>query len=517
MTRSDTPVTSTIELRQLRAFALELLAYSVCELFPGVLLGRGHFTSAGFSYEFVFNQIPNEEMLHIIEEKLRKNFKEISSFETRDMMRENAAMLFEHLEQPLKADEILNQSSNVVSLIKIGEFQDLKPHSLKEPCLGVPKLLHLKSFSKNELTITRIEGTVFPDLQQLKTYVKSLKGIEKKNPIELGKKLGLFELFEEGFFLYPRGEILKQLIVAHVDAMVEEAGYAQISSNLSSNFEKLKPFYRFSEGFANWYSKASSSSENALNESLFELEAASFLKIQQLEGEKTLLDKCISSLQFIEKTIKIFDLNLKWVLCVPNRKEGGSKDRKKEVELLAAAIKASSLCCEEDSELLSSISPMLELIVSDERGVEWKIAALSVSGKTVNLQFGPIEGLMALVIEKTSGQLPAWILPEWVRILPVERGSIAYAKTVQAACRKQKIRTGMDLLGVQAEGSKSLAERLHLAIQHKVPYILIVGESEESKGKVALRRLGSEKSKLIELEEFLALISEQDMNKRVNT
>lgn len=495
---------SSSESSSLQSYALELLAYSVYELFPNVLLLQAELQGPLFSYEFVLEQTLNSEILPLIEETLKKNLKATKELKISEMIPQNAAALFHHLKQPFKAEEALACNEDLIKIVKISYFHDICPFSLEKPVFGVPKLFSLKTFKRDGLDVTRIEGTVFSDLKSLKNYTKIFKKAEKIDPRELAIRLGLIDFPSSGIFLLPRGESLKESILSQIKKLAEEEGYTFFWSAKPPSYDTFQPYLRFGHQFAIITNEKQEVSKKQYRESFFDFSSPTYLKFYCLGKENSLFERCISSLQFIEKTIKIFDLNREWVLCEGNRK--------KDLELFAKAAKASGFSLKKEFVPSSGVS--LELRVSDRRLVSWSICTLNLSRGMLVFHIGPIERLLGLLIEKTLGDFPFWLVPEQVRILPVDRGDIITAENVKRSCQREGIRTGIDLFGLKPEDSYSkhsthLAERLSLALQHRVPYILMVGEKEKKENLVTLREWGSKDSLTLKLEEFFSLMKKK--------
>jgi threonyl-tRNA synthetase len=109
---------------------------------------------------------------------------------------------------------------------------------------------------------------------------------------------------------------------------------------------------------------------------------------------------------------------------------------------------------------------------------------------------GSIERFLSVIIEHFAGAFPVWLAPVQATVIPVGEKFTAYGKKVYDA---------LDAAGIRAEFSEadeSLGKRIRATEMMKVPYILVVGEKEETNGTVNVRdRAGEEKE--ISLAEFM--------------
>ncbi|MDR0821231.1 MAG: threonine--tRNA ligase [Oscillospiraceae bacterium] len=99
---------------------------------------------------------------------------------------------------------------------------------------------------------------------------------------------------------------------------------------------------------------------------------------------------------------------------------------------------------------------------------------------------GCYERTLALLIEKYAGAFPLWLAPEQVRILPIADRHNDYCKGVLDELVNAGIRATMDTR------SEKIGFKIRDAQINKVPYMLVIGDKEESEVTLAVRsrRLG---------------------------
>lgn len=95
---------------------------------------------------------------------------------------------------------------------------------------------------------------------------------------------------------------------------------------------------------------------------------------------------------------------------------------------------------------------------------------------------GSVERFLSVYIEHTAGAFPLWLTPEQVRVLPISEKFIGYANTITKDLKAKSVRTSVD------DSNESLGKRIRNAEVMKIPYVLVVGEKEESSKTVAVRK-----------------------------
>jgi threonyl-tRNA synthetase len=116
---------------------------------------------------------------------------------------------------------------------------------------------------------------------------------------------------------------------------------------------------------------------------------------------------------------------------------------------------------------------------------------------------GSLDRFMAYILEETKGNLPLWLAPVQVKVLPVKNddGELeAYAKEVFDYLNNADIRVELD------DRSEKLGYRMREGQLQKVPYILVLGNNERNERTVTFRLHGQQESTTIALEEFLSKI-----------
>jgi len=116
---------------------------------------------------------------------------------------------------------------------------------------------------------------------------------------------------------------------------------------------------------------------------------------------------------------------------------------------------------------------------------------------------GAIERFVGVLLEHTKGDLPIFLAPIQVAMLPVSEKNLGYASKLHQELIKNGIRSSLLV-------EKTLEYRVREAELNKIPYIVVVGKEEESRGEVCLRRKGSSELRRIKPPELIQLIKSEN-------
>lgn len=122
---------------------------------------------------------------------------------------------------------------------------------------------------------------------------------------------------------------------------------------------------------------------------------------------------------------------------------------------------------------------------------------------------GCYERTLAWLIEKYSGNLPTWLCPEQVRILPISDKIADYAEEVRRELRRNGVDVTVD------NSSERIGYKIRKAQMEKIPYMLVLGAKEAEEGNVSVRSryLGDEGVK--PLGEFVSALCEEIRTKEI--
>ncbi|SCZ78515.1 threonine--tRNA ligase [Pseudobutyrivibrio xylanivorans] len=116
---------------------------------------------------------------------------------------------------------------------------------------------------------------------------------------------------------------------------------------------------------------------------------------------------------------------------------------------------------------------------------------------------GSLDRFMAYILEETKGNLPLWLAPTQVKVLPVKNDDEelnAYSQKLVDALNDADVRVEFDTR------SEKLGYKMREAQIQKVPYLAVLGKNEEAEGTVSYRLHGEQGTTTVKFDEFVELI-----------
>ncbi|MBI65587.1 MAG: threonine--tRNA ligase [Candidatus Marinimicrobia bacterium] len=118
---------------------------------------------------------------------------------------------------------------------------------------------------------------------------------------------------------------------------------------------------------------------------------------------------------------------------------------------------------------------------------------------------GTHERFIGFLIEHFGGDFPLWIAPKQVVILPISEKNNDYAKKIYKKLRENDVRTVLDLR------DEKVGAKIRKAELSRIPIMVIIGEKEELKDSVSIRRRKKGDLGLLKVDKFISnIISEID-------
>ncbi|MBL4940002.1 MAG: threonine--tRNA ligase [Lutibacter sp.] len=171
--------------------------------------------------------------------------------------------------------------------------------------------------------------------------------------------------------------------------------------------------------------------------------------------------------------------------------------------------------------------PKLDFMVKDALGRSWQLGTIQVDynlperfdltykGADNKLHrpvmihrapFGSMERFIAVLLEHTAGKFPLWLTPEQVIILPISEKYQKYAENVLHLLENSEIRALID------DRNEKTGRKIRDAELNKIPFMVIVGEKEEKRGTVSIRKQGEGDIGTLTINEFTSFL-----NKEINS
>ncbi|MDA8062533.1 MAG: threonine--tRNA ligase, partial [Actinomycetota bacterium] len=402
--------------------------------------------------------------------------------------------------------------------------------------------------------LQRIYGTAWESASALEAHLHRLEEAAKRDHRRLGAELDLFHFPPEiggGLAVFhPKGAMVRKLMEDYARAEHEAGGYELVFTPhlaKSTLFEVSGHLGWYAEGMyppmemegATYYPKpmncpmhvlvyrSRQRSYRELPLRLFELgtvyrfersgvlngllrargftqdDSHIFCARDQLAGELA------SLLEFVLRVLRTFGLgDFEAELATrPDKYVGEPEEWEEATAALRSALEAAGVPFVVAEGEGAFYAPKIDVHVRDAIGRRWQVSTLQVDfqlPQRFGLEyvgadnerhrpfmvhralFGSIERFFGILVEHYAGAFPTWLAPEQVRVLPVTSAHDAYAEQVEARLRAEGLRVGV----VGAE--ESLGARVRRGRLDKVPYVLVVGDSDVEAGTVGVNTRGVE-------------------------
>ena len=118
---------------------------------------------------------------------------------------------------------------------------------------------------------------------------------------------------------------------------------------------------------------------------------------------------------------------------------------------------------------------------------------------------------MAYILEETKGNLPTWLAPVQVKILPIKNDDDElneYVKKLKYALYDANVRVESD------DRSEKFGYKMREAQIQKVPYIAVIGKKEAEEGNVSFRLHGEQETVTVKFDEFIDMVKEDIATKK---
>jgi threonyl-tRNA synthetase len=180
--------------------------------------------------------------------------------------------------------------------------------------------------------------------------------------------------------------------------------------------------------------------------------------------------------------------------------------------------------------------PKLDFMVRDAIGRRWQLGTIQVDynlperfeleyvdsdnsrKRPVMIHrapFGSMERFIAVLLEHCGGNLPLWLAPLQVKVLPISDKYSEYAHQVAHSLKDTGIRAEVD------DRNEKIGRKIRDTELMKVPYMLVVGEKEMTENTVSVRKHGEGDKGAMPISAFASEITdsvnEQIKGKKRNT
>lgn len=541
----------------------------------GPAIDNGFYYDFDFSFPFTEENLAaiEKEMKKIVKQSLPLEVFEVTKEKALDYMKERQEdYKVEMIEELPEGETITFYKQGDYEEFCAG------PHVYNTCVIKAIKLLstagaYWRGDEKNKM-LTRIYGISFPKAAELKDYLNMLEEAKKRDHRKLGKELGLFTIMEEGpgfpFFL-PKGMILKNTLIDYWRKMHTREGYEEISTPILLNRQLWETSGHWDHYRENMYTTVIDDMDFAVKPMncpggmlVYKMEPRSYKELPLRLGELGLVHRHEKSGQLhglmrvrcftqddahifmteaqieneIQKVVKLIDEVYKKfgftyhveLSTRPDDSMGTEEEWEVATNALENAIKAMNIPYEVNEGDGAFYGPKLDFHLQDSIGRTWQCGTIQLDFQLPQrfeaeyigadgekhrpimihrVVFGSIERFIGILIEHYAGKFPTWLAPVQAKVLPVSDKFADYAKQVAEALKASGVRVEVD------DRDEKLGYKIRQAQLQKVPYMLILGEKEQSAGTVSVRKRDlidendSPELGAMSVEEFAAIIKEE--------
>jgi threonyl-tRNA synthetase len=424
------------------------------------------------------------------------------------------------------------------------------PHAPSTKNIGAFKLQSVAgAYWRGDSTrtmLTRIYGTAFFSDSELKEHLQRIELAKERDHRKLGRELGLFtfsEVSPGAAFWLPAGTTVWNTLVAVSREMGRERGYSEVKTpqiydaelwKTSGHWGKyrehmftldvegremgVKPMncpghaYLFGSQRHSYRDLPLRYSEPGLlhrNEASGVLHG--LLRVRHFAQddahifctEEQVQDEVRGCLEMAFATYARFNLEVRLELSTrPEGRIGTDEMWDRAEGKLSSALDEQGLEYELNPGDGAFYGPKIDMHMTDSLGRSWQLGTvqldysmperfeLTYTGADNHdhtpvmihrAVFGSYERFIGIMLEHYAGQLPLWLSPVQAIVLPVSDRFNEYGAKVRDELLSGDARVELD------DRSESVGRKIRDAELRKIPYMLVVGDREETEGTVAVR------------------------------
>jgi len=114
--------------------------------------------------------------------------------------------------------------------------------------------------------------------------------------------------------------------------------------------------------------------------------------------------------------------------------------------------------------------------------------------------YGSVERFVGVLVEHFAGAFPTWLAPVQAAIIPIADRHIDYGNEVRTRLKSQGVRAQVDT------SDNTMRAKIRNQQLHKVPYMLVVGDSEAESQTISVRRRDGEEKRGVRIDDFVESI-----------
>ncbi|MDA0755558.1 MAG: threonine--tRNA ligase, partial [Proteobacteria bacterium] len=250
-----------------------------------------------------------------------------------------------------------------------------------------------------------------------------------------------------------------------------------------------------------------------------------FCTEEQIESETKLFIELLSDI-YKDLGFDKFDIKLS---TRPETRVGSDEVWDKAENALESAIKKLDLPYKVEEGDGAFYGPKLDFVLTDAIGREWQCGTFQADFNLpdrLEAEFigedgqkhtpvmihravlGSFERFIGVLIENYSGKLPFWLAPVQVAVATIVSDVDDYAAEVINLLENAGIRSHSDFR------NEKISYKVREHSSAKVPVIMALGKREKESSSVSIRRIGSDKTESMGLNEALKILSDENSNSR---
>jgi threonyl-tRNA synthetase len=174
--------------------------------------------------------------------------------------------------------------------------------------------------------------------------------------------------------------------------------------------------------------------------------------------------------------------------------------------------------------------PKIDIHVRDAIGRLWQVATIQVDFQTPDrfgieyidehgerkrpvmihrALYGSVERFMGILVEHFAGAFPTWLAPVQAVIIPIADRHLTYAESVAKRLREERVRVEVD------DSDNTMGAKIRHQQMQKVPYMLVVGDSEAEADSVSVRKRSGDEERGVKVDDFADMITTEIQSKTV--
>ncbi|OHA46489.1 MAG: threonine--tRNA ligase [Candidatus Terrybacteria bacterium RIFCSPLOWO2_01_FULL_44_24] len=242
-------------------------------------------------------------------------------------------------------------------------------------------------------------------------------------------------------------------------------------------------------------------------------------------GEDQIQKEIENIIGMVENFYALFELTPRFFLSTKPDKALGTPSQWRNAEkALSSALKAKKRKFEIKPKDGAFYGPKIDIHISDALGRDWQLATIQLDlvmlpekfdlhyvdakGKKIRpvvihrAIFGSFERFIGVLLEHTAGNLPVWLSPNQIRIIPVADRHASYGAGMVKILSAKGFRIDM------AEPNQTLGKNIREAELAKIPFLLIIGDREVTSKTVSVRQRAKGDRGTMPVDEFMEMFQQ---------